>query len=69
MSKSIHDYVVESLKASDVEAVERDTGISKWTLMKIRQRQIRNPGIKGIETLCRYFKAREAKDLRRRSTA
>lgn len=69
MIQSIHDYVIASLKESDVETVERDTGISKWTLMKIRQRQIKNPGIKGIETLCRYFKSKEAKQLRRRSAA
>lgn len=60
------DYVVKSLKGSDVEEVERATGISAWTLRKIRISQIKNPGIRSIEPLYRYFKDREGATLRRR---
>lgn len=57
----MHDYVVESLRThrQELEQIEDDTGISKWTLLKILQRQIKNPGVRGIEALDAYFRRRE----------
>ncbi len=66
MSKSRLDYVVAALNAADVEEVAAHTKISKWTLRKIRQRQIVNPGVASIDTLHEYFKRRES---RRRKAA
>jgi hypothetical protein len=65
----MHDYVVESLRGerSEIERVALDTKISKWTLLKILHRQIKNPGIKSVEPLYKYFKDREGKKLRRRA--
>lgn len=59
-------YVVESLKHCDVEEVERATGISAWTLRKIRIEQIKNPGVRSIEPLYKYFKNKEGAILRRK---
>jgi hypothetical protein len=53
------EYVVESLKGCDLEKVSSDTKISRWTLLKIRQRQIKNPGVDSIEPLYHYFKRLE----------
>jgi DNA-binding phage protein len=64
MAQSMHDYVVESLKGTDVETIANETGISRWTLQKIRLRQIKNPGVKGIEKLYQHFKLREIKKRR-----
>lgn len=71
MAKSIHDYVVDSLKAPevDVDEVAAATKLSRWTILKIKYRQIPNPGIKSIEPLYRYFKDREGASLRRRRAA
>jgi hypothetical protein len=66
------DYIVESLKGSDVHEVSKDTGISIWTLRAIRKGAkggIENPGIKTAEPLYQYFKKREGKRLRRRAAA
>jgi DNA-binding phage protein len=66
----IYDYVIDSLnnlnRGGDLHRVQKDTGIKRWTMMKIAIKQIPNPGIKSIETLYHYFKAREGKDLRQR---
>ena len=71
MAQSMHDFVVESLRedrsATALERIAADTKISKWTLLKILQRQIKNPGIKSIEPLYHYFKRTEGKRLRRRA--
>lgn len=66
MAQSILDFVVGSLRGSDIERVAADTKISGWTLRKIMYGQIKNPGIKSIEPLYRYFKKREGAELRRR---
>ena len=52
----MHEYVVKSLKGCDLAAAEIATGISRWTLLKIRQRQIKNPGVNSVEPLYHYFK-------------
>jgi hypothetical protein len=65
MAQSMHEYVVSALQGSDLESVARDTKISKWTLQKIRLRQIKNPGVKGIETLYQHFKLQESNRRRR----
>lgn len=67
MARSIHDYVVESLKGADLDAVEAGTKVPKSTLRKIRQRWIANPGIQSIEPLFFYFKEREGRALRRKA--
>lgn len=67
MPRSIHEYVVESLKGIDLEPVFQKTRIPTSTLKKIRTGEIENPGVKGIETLFHYFKALEGKQLRRRA--
>lgn len=69
MPQSMHDYVVESLRErrSEIERIAADVKISKWTLLKILQRQIKNPGIKSVEPLYKYFKDREGAKLRRRA--
>lgn len=60
----MHDYVVNALQESDLELIARETKISRWTLQKIRLRQIKNPGVKSIEVLYQYFKLREVKRRR-----
>lgn len=71
MAQSIHDYVVDSLRANrkGLAQVSAATDISEWTLLKIMYRQIKNPGIKSVEPLFRYFKDREGAALRRRRRA
>lgn len=73
MAQSIHDYVVDSLryqhKHGGLAPVSAATKVSMWSLLKIMYRQIENPGIKNIEPLFFYFKAREGGVLRRRGAA
>jgi hypothetical protein len=71
MAQSIHDYVVESLRANrkGIDQVADATEISRWTLLKIMYRQIPNPGIKSIEPLYFHFKKIEGASLRRRKAA
>lgn len=69
MSQTIHDYVVEALKSADLDAVNKATEIPPSTLKKIKLREIKNPGIRGIEILFRYFKKREGRSLRKRVVA
>lgn len=64
------DFVVEQLAPltlDELEPIANDTGISKWTLQKIRLRQIENPGVKSIEPLYQHLKLRAVK--RRREAA
>ena len=61
------DFVVQSLKKSDVEKVAKATKISVWTLRKIRIEEIKNPGIKSVEPLYRYFKRLEKQPGPRKS--
>lgn len=73
MTHSIHDYVVDSLryqhKHGGLASVAAATKVSEWSLLKIMYRQIKNPGIKNIEPLFFYFKAREGGVLRRNRAA
>jgi catabolite regulation protein CreA len=66
MPQSMLDYVVDALNATkrEDEVVAKATGISKWTLRKIRIREIDNPGVKTVEPLYHYFKLREVKQRR-----
>lgn len=64
MPQSMHEYVVASLKECDIAEVAKATKISKWTLLKIRQLQIKNPGVHSIEPLYHYFKLHETKKRR-----
>lgn len=59
------DYVVSALQGRDLIAVEKATKVSRWTQLKIRQRQIKNPGVKSIETLYHHLKLEETKQRRR----
>lgn len=66
----MHDYVVDSLRqVEDLDHFAATVKISAWTLRKIMYRQIKNPGIKSIEPLYKYFKDREGAKLRRRRVA
>lgn len=69
MRQSIHEYVVESLKDSDLDEVSRARSIPKETLRKIRDRWIENPGIRSMESLYFYFRGIEGRRLRRRKMA
>lgn len=71
MAQSMHDYVVGSLKAyrGELEQIEDATGVSKWTLLKILQRQIENPGVKSIEILNAYFRRRDKRRNGQRQAA
>lgn len=63
----MHEYVVRSLSpmtAKEVEALALETRISKWTIQKIRLRQIGNPGVKSIEPLYHNLKLREVRRKR-----
>jgi hypothetical protein len=63
------DFVVQALaplSLDDLQQIDDDTGISKWTLQKIRLRQIDNPGVRSIEPLYQYLKLRA---VRRRRVA
>jgi hypothetical protein len=64
MPKSMLDFVVDRLYGCDLNEAAEVSGYSKWTLMKIRQREIPNPGIKGIEALWHHFQKKEVKRLR-----
>lgn len=71
MAQSIHEYVVSALEPltfAQIEGLEKESGISKWTIQKIKLRQIENPGVKGIEVLYGILKLRES-NKRRRATA
>lgn len=48
------DRVIQFLRNCDINAVESDTGVSKWTLLKIRQRQIKVPSLESIDKLYSY---------------
>jgi hypothetical protein len=64
------DYILKSLRNSDLHEVSSDTGISIWTLRAIKKGErggIENPGIKTAEPLFHYLKRQEAKRLRRRA--
>lgn len=69
----IYEYVIASLdvldRDKDLRAITKVTGIPHWTLQKLVIRKIKNPGIRSIETLYHYFKAREGKDLRQRHSS
>lgn len=67
MRRSIHRYVVDELKRSDVDDVHAETSIPISTLRKIRDEVIKNPGIKSIEELYFMFRDREGRVLRRRA--
>lgn len=61
------DFVVGELaplSMDELEALATKTGISKWTLQKIRLRQIENPGVKSIEPLYRHLKIVEVRKAR-----
>lgn len=67
MPISMLEYVVRSLSpltARDIEALALETRISKWTIQKIRLRQIENPGVKSIEPLYHNLKLREIRRKR-----
>lgn len=67
MAQSMVDFVVASLQGADVDQVQKETGVSRWTLLKYRIRAIRNPGGKNLERLYKHFKSREGAALRRRA--
>lgn len=69
MSNLIHDYVVDSLKESDLAEVADATKIPEETLRKYRERWIKNPGIKNIGPLYLHFRKIEGRRLRRRKAA
>lgn len=69
MGRSIHSYVVASLRAADLDAVYAATKVPVSTLRKIMGGHIDNPGIKSMETLYFHFKDSEGALLRRRATA
>lgn len=67
MNPSIHKYVLDALRVSNLDDVHRDTDIPRETLRKIRDRYIENPGIKSMEVLYFHFRKTEGKRLRRRA--
>lgn len=69
MSNPIHDYVVDSLKGSDLDEVAHATDIPKETLRKYRDLWIKNPGIRHIGPLYVHFRKIEGRKLRRRRAA
>jgi hypothetical protein len=63
----MHEYVVRSLAPmtmAELEGVAADTRMSKWTIQKIRLRQIENPGVKSVQILYDALKLRESKRRR-----
>lgn len=58
------DYVVERLYGCDLEAAVKASGYSRFTLLKIRQREITNPGVIGTEKLYHHLKAQEVRKRR-----
>lgn len=60
MQESIHDYVFSQLNAirGQWQRVSDDTGISKRTIEKIGYGKSKNPRIKTIGPLYRYFRDR-----------
>lgn len=61
MTDSMLDFVVAALHDADVDEVARDNHMSRWTVQKIRLRQIKNPGVLSVEPLFRYFKKRNGR--------
>jgi hypothetical protein len=63
----MQDFVVAALREirfKDLEPVAKATKVSKWTIQKIRLRQIVNPGVRHVEPLYHYLKALESKRRR-----
>jgi hypothetical protein len=68
MTTKMLDYVkgrLGEVHGADLEAAATASKVySSWTLLKIRQGKIPNPGVIGIENLFHYFKAQEVKRRR-----
>lgn len=54
----IHDHVVEKLQNSKGQwsEIADASGVPKRTLEKIARREFKNPGVKHIESLAKYFR-------------
>lgn len=61
MSESIHQFVIDELQArkGTWPVIAGATRISRKTIEKIATRTVKNPGVKHIETLARYFRSSE----------
>lgn len=57
MEQSMHEFVIERLQATKGtwRAISVATGVSKRTIEKIANRDIKDPGVTSIETLARHF--------------
>lgn len=64
MPQSMLDFVVEKLYGADLDAAAKASGYSKHTLLKIRQGEIPNPGVRGIEALYHHLKTQEIRKRR-----
>lgn len=64
MPQSMLDFVVAKLYGADLDAAAKVSGYSKHTLRKIRQGEIPNPGVRGIEALYHHLKAAEVRARR-----
>lgn len=60
MSESIYQYVLDQLQEAKGTwpAVAEITGVSKRTIEKIANGDIKDPGVSHIEKLAGYFRAR-----------
>lgn len=60
MSDSIYQFVLARLDALHPrdrwEIVARDTKMSLSTIRKIARQEVKNPGVKHIEKLAKYFR-------------
>jgi transcriptional regulator with XRE-family HTH domain len=61
MSDSIHQYVLDQLRASRPywESVAKGSGVSIRTIEKISSREIEFPRVDKVEKLARYFRKQE----------
>lgn len=57
-----HEYVVRKLASAELNLSEvaRQNGIDRVTLIKIRDGETKNPGVRTIQPLFDYFKALSA---------
>lgn len=65
MAQSRHDFVVAALTPMtwvEIEGLSAETGLSKWTIQKVRLRQSKNPKVNTLEplyaALCRRMNGR-----------
>lgn len=63
----MHEYVVRALSPmtmAEVEGIATESKMSKWTIQKIRLRQIKNPGVQSVQILYDVLKLREVRRQR-----